>query len=126
VRAVMESLRAHWEAHGARIGEIDTHLAATIGAVQQHFDGYAQRLREYTTELDSQLGRAVGSFSAVIESLSEVPERFGDAGAQLQKAAQNAVSALEPLRKLDGLAAAISKSADALRAAIPEQQEPQP
>lgn len=126
VRAAMESLRAHWEAQGARIGEIDTHLAATIGAVQQHFDGYALRLREYTTELDSQLGRAVGSFSAVIESLSDAPERFGDAGAQLQKAAQNAMSALEPLRKLDGLAAAISKSADALRAAIPEAQEPQP
>lgn len=120
VRAATESLRFQWEAQGARIGEIDAHLATTIGAVQQHFDGYAQRLREYTAELDSQLGRAVGSFGAVIESLSDTPERFGDAGVQLQKAAQNAVTAPEPLRQLDGLAAAISEAANALRAAVPE------
>lgn len=126
MRAATESLQTQWEAQGARIGEIDTHLATTIGAVQQHFDGYAARLREYTAELDSQLGRAVGSFGAIIESLSDAPERFGDAGAQLQKAAQNAVTALEPLRQLDGLAAAISKAADALRAAVPEKPAPLP
>lgn len=126
VKVAVESLRLQWEMQSTRIGEIDTHLAKTIDAVQQHFDGYAQRLREYTAELDSQLGRAVGSFSATIESLGDAPERFGDAGAQLQKAAQDAVAALEPLHRLDGLAAAISKSADALRAAIPVQPDTQP
>ena len=126
MRMAMESLRTHWETQGERIGEIDTHLATTIGKVQQHFDGYAERLREYTKELDSQLGRAVGSFSAVIESLSDAPERFGDAGVQLQEAAQNAVRALQPLRQLDGLAAAISEAAASLRAAIPEKLESQP
>lgn len=76
--------------------------------------------------MDTQLGRAVGSFSATLETLGDAPERFGDAGSQLQLAAQNAVAALEPLHKLNGLADAISKSADALRAAIPLQLEPQP
>ena len=126
VKAAVESLRLQWEAQGTRIGEIDTHLAKTIDAVQQHFDGYSLRLREYTTEMDTQLGRAVGSFSATLETLGDAPERFGDAGSQLQLAAQNAVAALEPLHKLNGLADAISKSADALRAAIPLQLEPQP
>jgi hypothetical protein len=126
VKASVESLRLQWEAQGARIGEIDTHLAKTIDAVQQHFDGYSLRLREYTTEMDTQLGRAVGSFSATLETLGDAPERFGDAGSQLQLAAQNAVAALEPLHKLNGLADAISRSADALRAAIPVQPEPEP
>jgi ABC-type transporter Mla subunit MlaD len=126
VKDSMESLRLQWEAQGARIGEIDTHLAKTIDAVQQHFDGYALRLREYTTEMDTQLGRAVGSFSATLETLGDAPERFGDAGSQLQLAAQNAVAALEPLHKLSGLADAITKSAEALRAAIPVQPETEP
>lgn len=126
VKAAVESLRHQWETQGTRIGEIDIHLAKTIDAVQQHFDGYSLRLREYTTEMDSQLGRAVGSFSATLETLGDAPERFGDAGSQLQVAAQNAVTALEPLHKLNGLADAISKSADALRAAIPVQPEPEP
>jgi DNA repair exonuclease SbcCD ATPase subunit len=119
----VESLRQQWEAQGTRIGEIDTHLAKTIDAVQQHFDGYSLRLREYTAEMDAQLGRAVGSFSATLETLGDAPERFGDAGSQLQIAAQNAVAALEPLHKLNVLADAISKSADALRAAIPHQPD---
>ena len=119
VKAAVESLRVQWETQGSRIGEIDTHLATTIGTVQTHFDGYALRLREYTAELDSQLGRAVGSFSATVEAFGDAPQRFEDAGEQLKKAAQNAVDALEPLRKLDALAAALTKSADALRAAIP-------
>lgn len=126
VKTAVESLRLYWEAQGMRIEEIDTHLAKTIGAVQHHFDGYTERLREYTAELDSQLGRAVGSFSATLESFGDAPERFGDAGTQLQHAAQSAVAALEPLHRLDGLAAALSKSADALLAAIPVQPVPEP
>ncbi len=123
VKVAVESLRLQWETQGKRIHEIDTHLAETIDAVQQHFDGYSHRLREYTTEMDKHLGQAIGSFSATLETLGDAPERFGDAGYQLQLAAQNAVVALEPLNKLNGLAEAISKSADALKAAIPVQPD---
>lgn len=125
MKTAVESLRVQWEAQGARISEIDNHLAKTIDAVQKHFDGYSSRLREYSIEMDNNLGKAVGSFSATLEMLSDAPERFGDAGTQLQLAAQNAVAALEPLHKLDGLAEAISKSADALRAATPNKPDTQ-
>lgn len=126
VKDAVESLRLQWETQGSRIAEIDTHLAKTIDAVQQHFDGYSLRLREYTTELDKHLGNAIGSFGATIERLGDAPERFGDAGSLLQIAAQNAVAALEPLHKLNDLAEAITKSADALKAAIPVPTESQP
>ncbi len=125
MKGAVDSLRVQWDTQGSRLGEIDTHLAATIGAVQKHFDDYAQRLRAYTSELDSQLGKAVGSFSATIEALGDAPELFLDAGEQLKKAAQNAVAALEPLRELGPLATALSSSADALRAAVSQATTPQ-
>ena len=125
MKGAVDSLRVQWDTQGSRLGEIDTHLAATIAAVQKHFDDYAQRLRAYTLEIDSQLGRAVGSFSATIDALGDAPELFLDAGEQLKKAAQNAVSALEPLRELGPLAAAFSSSADALRAAVSQATTPQ-
>ena len=125
LKAAVDSLRVQWDMQGSRLGEIDTHLAATIAAVQKHFDDYAQRLRAYTAELDSQLGRAVGSFSATIEALGDAPELFLDAGEQLKKAAQNTVAALEPLRELGSLAIALSSSAEALRSAVSHSTTPQ-
>ena len=124
MKGAVDSLRMQWDTQSSRLGEIDTHLAATITAVQKHFDDYAQRLRAYTAELDTQLGRAVGSFSATIETLGEAPALFLDAGEQLKKAAQDAVAALEPLRELGPLAAALSSSADALRAAVSQATTP--
>jgi rubrerythrin len=126
VRASTESLRLHWDAQGHRIAEIDTHLAQTISALQNYFDGYSLRLRDYTTQMDAQLGRAVSSFGATLQTLGDAPERFVDAGSQLQTAAQNLVVALEPLHKISGLADSISRSAEASPADIPAQTALQP
>jgi methyl-accepting chemotaxis protein len=123
IKDAIESLSEQWENQGKRINEIDSHLAQTIGTVQQHFESYASRIRDYTTEIDKHLGDAVQSFGNTIATFTDAPERFSEAGVELQKAAQNAVTALLPLEKLNGLADSLSLIAKEWKSLKPDPKE---